>query len=125
MVRHVGAGLAATMAVIYYLIGLGVLDVGGSGDQQAGLLVFGVLAGSAFLLGAVLLARFDRRWLWITGALFQVFVYWAYIDISKSRTPPFETWGILLRIIELPLLLALVYLALRPAKSPVGVDGRR
>ena len=119
-VRYVAAALAAAMAVIYFLIGLGVLDIGGSGDQRAGLLVFGALAGSAFLLGAILLVRFDKRWLSITGALFQVFVYWAYIDVSRSRTPPFETWGIVLRIIELPLLVALVYLAVRPAEPSVG-----
>ena len=48
--------------------------------------------------------------------LFQLFVYWAYFDISKTRTPPFETWGIALRIIQIPLLVCLAYLALRPVE---------
>lgn len=51
--------------------------------------------------------------------LFQLFVFWAYIDVAKTRTPPFETWGILLRVILVPLLAALVYLAVRPTE-PVG-----
>ena len=75
--------------------------------------MFGALAGGAFLLGAVLLFTLDRRWLWIAGALFQVFVIWAYVDVSKTRTPPFEMWGITLRIIQLPLLAALAWLAIR------------
>ncbi len=112
-VRYGAAAVAATMAMIYFLIGLGVLDVGGADGDRSFLWMFGALAGGAFLLGAVLLATLDRRWLWILGAVFQLFVYWAYIDISKTRTPPFETWGITLRVIQLPLLAALVYLALR------------
>jgi hypothetical protein len=120
IVRFVAAAVAAAMAAIYFLIGLGVLDVGGSAGDRVGLLIFGALAGGAFLLGAALLVAFDRRWLWITGALFQVFVYWAYFDVAKTRTPAFETWGITLRVIQLPLLAALVYLALRPAEPSVG-----
>jgi hypothetical protein len=42
-----------------------------------------------------------------------VFVYWAYVDVSRTRTPPFETWGITLRFVQLPLLVALGYLAVR------------
>ena len=86
------------------------------------LIVFGVLAGGAFLLGAILLVRFDRRWLWVVGVIFQVFVYWAYFDVAKTRTPPFELWGITLRIIQLPLLAALIHLAVRgPQRTPEWV----
>ena len=118
-VRYGAAGIAAAMAVIYFLIGLGVLNVGGSAADRQFLIVFGALAGGAFLLGAILLVRFDRRWVWILGAIFQVFVYWAYVDVSKSRTPPFETWGITLRVIQLPLLAALAWLAFqKPEAEP-------
>lgn len=113
-VRYIAAALAATMATIYLLIGVGVLDVGGSASDRESLWVFGALAGGAFLLGAVLLLTVDRRWIWILGAVFQVFVYWAYIDVSSIRTPPYEVWGVTLRIIQLPLLVALTYLAIRP-----------
>jgi hypothetical protein len=112
--RYVAAAIATAMALIYLGIGLGVLDIGGSEAEKAYLIVFGGLAGGAFLLGALLLVRFDRRWLWIVGVAFMVFVYWAYVDVSKTRTPPYELWGITLRIIQLPLLAALIYLAVRP-----------
>ena len=115
-IRHAAAAIATAMALIYFGIGLGLLDVGGSTTDRAFLIVFGGLAGGAFLLGAVLLTRFDRRWLWIVGVIFQVFVYWAYFDVAKTRTPPFETWGIALRIIQVPLVVALAYLALRPVE---------
>lgn len=118
-VRYAGAAMAGTMALIYAGIGLGVLDVGATDADREFLWVFGALAGSAFLFGAFLLLRFDRRWLWILGLVFQLFVFWAYIDVAKTRTPPFETWGILLRVIQVPLLAALVYLAVRPTE-PVG-----
>jgi hypothetical protein len=112
-IRYTAAAVAASMALIYFGIGLGVLDVGGSEADQTFLIVFGGLAGGAFLLGALLLVRFDRRWLWVVGAVFQIFVYWAYFNVAKTRTPPFEVWGIALRIIQLPLLAALIYLAVR------------
>jgi len=113
-IRYAAAAIATVMALIYLGIGLGVLDIGGSAAEKPFLIVFGGLAGGSFLLGALLLVRFDRRWLWIVGVMFMVFVYWAYVDVSKTRTPPYELWGITLRIIQLPLLAALIYLAVRP-----------
>jgi hypothetical protein len=114
MIRHVAAAIATSMALIYLGIGLGVLDVRGLEAEKAFPIVFGGMAGGALLLGALLLVRFDRRWLWIAGVMFMVFVYWAYVDVSKTRTPPYELPGITLRIIQLPLLAALMYLAVRP-----------
>jgi hypothetical protein len=112
-VRYLGAAAAALMAGIYFLIGVGVLDIGGttSGEtpDQFG---FGFSAGSAFLLTAVLLLLTDRRWIWILAAVFQVLVLVIYIGASAVREPPFEIWGITLRVIQLPLLLAVGWLAL-------------
>ena len=125
-IRYLAAALAALMAGIYYLIGLRVLDVGtGGGMDTSSLTAFGFMAGSAFALGAILLVAFDRRWLWIVGAVFQLFVIWAYIDIAKQRTPDFEVWGITLRIIQVPLLLALAYLALRFPDAHAPLPARR
>jgi len=116
-IRSVAAGLAATMAVIYFLIGLGVLTVvdGQTGDPS--MLTFGASAGAMFALGAILLAELDRRWLWIAGAVLQVLVFAAYIGVAADRSPAFETWGIVLRIIQVPLFAALVWLASRPADA--------
>lgn len=116
-IRHAGAVIAAIMALIYFLIGAGALRiVAGDGDPGF-LFVFGALAGGAFLLGALLLMRFDRRWLWMLGAAFQVFVYWGYFSVAPDRTPSFEPWGITLRIVQVPLLIALLYLAVRPSEQ--------
>jgi deazaflavin-dependent oxidoreductase (nitroreductase family) len=120
LARYIGAAVAATMAAIYFGIGAGVLDVGGTSADRQFIWVFGALAGAAFLLGAVLLVLFDRRWLWIVGFAFQLFVYWAYVDVSKTRTPPYEMWGITLRIIQVPLVIGLADLAWR-APAPLAV----
>jgi hypothetical protein len=101
------------MAAIYFLIGLGVLDVGGTTDGGTDIFAFGMIAGSGFLLWAVLLALVDRRWLWAVGVIFQLLVYAMYVVVSGMRVPPFETWGITLRIVQLPLLIAMVYLTVR------------
>lgn len=119
-VRLVGAAAAGLMALIYFLIGLGVLSAGTTeGGDAAFLLAFGAAAGGAFLLGAVLLVATDRRWLWILGALLQLFVYVGYFAVAADRTPAFEIWGVTLRIVQIPLLAALLYLAFGAAPTSV------
>ena len=118
-VRFIGAVAAALMAGIYFLIGTGVLDIGGTTSGEApDQLGFGFSAGAVFLLTAALLLLTDRRWVWVLAAVFQVLVLIVYIGASAIREPPFEVWGITLRVIQLPLLLALGWLAL-------GSDRRR
>jgi hypothetical protein len=113
------------MAAIYFLIGLRIFDIGGSttGDTvDVGM--FGASAGSAFLALAVLLVLTDRRWLWIPAVLFQLFVYAIYIGTSAIRVPPFEIYGITLRIVQVPLVLALVYLSVKAPMSTRAPSGR-
>jgi hypothetical protein len=124
-VRHLAALASLAMAVVYFLIGLGALDIGGSSSgESVDLTVFGFAAGLAFLLLAALLAFTDRRWLWILAAIFQLWVYAVYFGVSGSREPPFETWGVTLRIIQLPLVAALVYLAWKSPTSTTHQVGR-
>jgi hypothetical protein len=123
-VRYVGAAAAALMAGIYFLIGVGVLDVGGTtSGETPDQLGFGLSAGLAFLVTAALLLLTDRRWIWTVVAVFQVLVLVTYIGASAIRVPPFETWGITLRVIQLPLLLAVAWLALDTDRRPAA--GRR
>jgi len=119
-----GAALAAgAMAAIYYLIGLGVLDIGGSSSgEMVNLAVFGGGAGTAFLALGLLFLYTDRRWLWLLALLFQVWVYVVYIAASGGREPPFEIWGITLRVVQVPVLLALIYLS---ARRPVPAGSVR
>jgi hypothetical protein len=111
-VRYLGALAASAMAAIYFLIGLRVLDIGSStSGEMVDIAMFGFSAGLAFLFLAVLLAFTDRRWIWILAAIAQVWVYLIYFSVSGGREPPFEVWGIALRIIQLPLLVVLGYLS--------------
>lgn len=117
-IRLAAAGIATAMALIYFGIGTGVLQVGSAqGADDGFLLIFGASAGGAFLLGAVLLSSLDRRWLWVLGALFQVFVVFGYLAASTTRVPTFEVWGITLRVLQLPLLAALIHLAVTPPEE--------
>jgi hypothetical protein len=112
------------MAAIYYLIGLGVLNIGGSTTgEMVDLRVFGGGAGTAFLVLATLLFATDRRWIWAIALLFQVFVYLIYVSTSSSREPAFETWGISLRLLQLPVLIGLIYLTIRPTKGMSATAG--
>ena len=113
-IRYIGAAAAATMAAIYYLIGLDILDIGGTTTGQAtDSFGFGLSAGTVFLLTAGLLVFTDRRWIWVAATIFQLLVYVTYVGASAIREPAFETWGITLRIVQLPLLMALIYLSVR------------
>lgn len=119
--RSIGALASGTMAVIYYLIGLGVLGIGGStSGASVDLAMFGFSAGTAFLLQALLLLWTDRRWVWVLSAIFQVWVALVYVMVSGTREPPFEMWGIALRILQVPLLAVVVYPAWKaPTKRAV------
>ena len=116
-IRLVGAAAAAVMAVIYFAIGLGAIQVVDPTTQTDSLLPFGAAAGAMFVIGAVLLATTDRRLLWILGAVLQVGVAIMYVVVGQSRTPPFEVWGLTLRLIQVPLLAVLVYLAVRSPEA--------
>lgn len=122
--KAIGATASALMAVIYYLIGLGVLRIGGSSTgDPVDLVMFGASAGTGFLVLAVLLLRTDRRWVWMLAAVAQVWVFLVYFLVSGSREPPFEAWGIVLRLLQVPLFVVTVLLAWRPAAR--GTTGTR
>jgi hypothetical protein len=116
-VQHIGALAALVMAGIYYLIGLGVLNVGGTVDGgSTDSFGFGVGAGTAFLIVAALLLFTDKRWIWVLALGFQVLVFVIYVAASGIRVPPFEIWGITLRTIQVLVIGCLVYLAVDTPK---------
>jgi hypothetical protein len=111
-VRLASAIASAAMAGIYFLIGLGVLGVGGSTTgEEVDMTTFGFSAGAAFLILAGLLAFTDNRVVWILAAIFNVFVYVLYFGVAPGRAPSFEIWGMTLRIIQLVVLSGLIYLS--------------
>ena len=99
--------------MVYLLIGLEVLAVVEVGPNDPSLLWFGIPASLAFLFGAVVMLASERlRW-WALGAAFQVFAIAAYFNVAPSRTPPYEFWGIALRVVQGLMLAGLVVLMIR------------
>jgi peptidoglycan/LPS O-acetylase OafA/YrhL len=132
--RLASAGLAAASAVVYLLIGLEVLAVVEAGPDDPSLLWFGVPASLAFLFGAIVMLASERRLWWALGAAFQVSAIAAYINVAPTRTPPYEAWGIALRVVQVLMLAGLLVLLIRyprtgrrrtttaPPPEPTGPD---
>jgi hypothetical protein len=117
--------LALANAAVYGLIGAGVVRVVEPAPQGGpSLALFGVLAGGAFLLGAVLLLGFDRRLLWWLGAAFQAFTIVTYFTVAPQRVPSYEVWGLSLKVAQVVLLALLLALGLMRAGSPAAEEVR-
>jgi hypothetical protein len=115
LVRHTAAILAGLISLIYFLIGFQLLTVL---DRPKDQVVFGLIAGSAFLIGALFIEMFDRRLVMGLGAAAQAFIIYTYFDLASQRQPSFEIWGIVIRVIQVALFTALLYLAMRPRTRP-------
>jgi hypothetical protein len=118
-VRRAAAALCALIATVYVLIGLEVVTVVEESEEAVDILAFGLGAASIFVVGAALLLAVDRRPVWFVGAALQVMIIAMYVSVGAERTPAFEAWGIALRVMQLVLLAALVYLATRPRADQV------
>ena len=110
---------AAVTAVLYFLIGLGILWVGRStSSDTADLGAFGAIVGTVFAVTALLLSRFQSRLLWTAVAVLQVVVIVGYVAVSGARSPAFEVWGLLIKACQVVLLVAVGYLLLRDPGDP-------
>ena len=113
-VRLLSAGAAAVTAVLYLMIGFGVLEVGkttteGTQDPFA----FGTLLGGVYAVTAVLLARFSSRVLWIGVAVLQLIVIVGYFALANIRIPAIETNGLLVKAAQGVVLASMGWLLLR------------
>jgi len=113
-IRLAAAGLAALIAIVYFLIGFQLISVIDTPSDQ----IFGIFAGAGYALGVALLLRVKRRIVWILGALLQVFVIFTYFNLASERSPAYEVWGIALRVAQVLLLILLAFLAARPRLDP-------
>lgn len=121
LIRYSAATLSGVTALIYFMIGFNVVTVLDGNEGQ----FFGIFAGLAYAFGVLLLLRLDRRELWIIGAILQIFVVFTYFNLASQRSPSYEVWGILLRIPQLIILIALVYLARQlPTRSAASPHSR-
>jgi hypothetical protein len=107
--RIVAAVISSVTAFIYFMIGFNIVSVLETSSDQ----VFGVFAGAAYLLGAFLLLASDRRIILQLGALLQITVVYMYFSMAPIRIPHYEFWGIVLRIAQMAILTALLYLLFR------------
>jgi hypothetical protein len=115
--RPIAVGLTTLIAIIYLLIGLQVLTVlDNPSDQTA----FGLIAAGAFAVGAGILAWVDSRVVFGLGAAGVAFVIFTYFSLASERSPEFETWGIVLRVIQAMLFVTLAYLAIRPPSEGIA-----
>lgn len=110
--RYAAAVLSAVVGILYLLVGLNVLDIEGvtSGEQAA----FAIPAAVIHFGGSFVALRWDKRWLWITGTIGLALIILQYFNLASDRDPAYETWGIVIRIVQAPLLVALAYLAMQP-----------
>ena len=122
LIRYAAVAAASGTALLYLLIGLGVLFVGdpaGGGDRD--LLSFGLMTGAVFVLVAVVLALVARRLVWIPVALLTFVVIVAYFTMAEVRDPPFAFWGLAVKAVQLVLLGTVAFLAVRGWDGPARV----
>lgn len=111
--RRSAAILAGLVAAVYVLIAADIVTVIDAPADDVARDQFGFAAPAvvAYALGAFLLLRYDARWLWTLGAVFDALVITMYFVVAPERDPAFELWGITLRVLQLLLLVPLVRLA--------------
>jgi uncharacterized membrane protein len=117
--RRFAAVMSAFTALIYFLIGFRVIAVVQPPTDQS----WGVFAGIAYAVGVLLLLRVDRRVVWMLGIVLQVGVIFTYLSLATERSPAFEVWGVVLRMSQFLILIALAYLAAR-AERPAAYNGK-
>lgn len=116
--RRLGVAAATVAAVLYLLIGVGVLSVGESTTgEDAGLLGFGLVMAATFLVVAGLLQFVRRRAVLLAVAMLQVVVLVGYVALSDMRDPPFDPWGVLIKVAQLVVLGVLAWLIIRDPKG--------
>jgi hypothetical protein len=106
--RFVAAGAAVASAALYYLIGFGVLDIGGAANGEAtDLLGFGLTVGTVFLgAGAVIWFIRNRLILALVG-LVDAAVVIGYFAMASLREPPVEVWGLAIKVLQVAALVGI------------------
>ncbi len=115
LLRGAAVILAVACALVYAAIGLGLIYE--QPDHGIRLWAFGFSAALAFGAGVALLLLMPGRAVLVLGALFQVFVIVAYVVVAPTRHPPFEIWGLSLKIAQVAILAALLGLLVVASSS--------
>jgi hypothetical protein len=104
----VAAASTAVMAVIYLLIGARIVEVIDPADDQP---MFGFAAAGFFAALTVAVALIRRPVVWLSALAIHLFVVFVYFDLAPERVPHYETWGLALRLLQLPAIAALGWLS--------------
>ena len=122
--RWVAAGAAALAALLYLMIGFGLVSIGRASTGEApDLLSFGLTAGAAFAGGGLLVALVRSRIVWIAFGLLDLAVVVAYFAMADLREPRVEVWGLLIKACQLVVFVALAYLVVRGDAPRPAADG--
>jgi len=106
LLRYVAIALCAACVLGYAAIGAGLIYP--QTADGVSLPRFGFSTAAAFGLGVALLAVRPGRVVWTLGAAFMVFVIVAYVLVAPERQPPFEAYGIALKLAQAAILAALL-----------------
>lgn len=112
--RWLGVGAAIASATLYLLIGIGWLTAGESTQEATtDLLGFGALMGAVYVVTALALWFMRSRVVLALIAAFQLIPLLGYVAFAGLREPPFELWGVLIKVCQVAVLLAAGALVLR------------
>jgi hypothetical protein len=125
-VRYFAALAALAAGVLYLLIATGTLQViDPAAVAEEAPIFIPIAAAAAFFLGTILILAFDRRLTQILGAAVQVTTIVGYFAVAPNRTPSYEVWGIVIKVVQVVALIALAYLAVRAPRAPAPRQAKR
>jgi hypothetical protein len=116
--RWLGVGAAIASAALYLLIGIGWLTVGASTQEATtDLFGFGVLMGGVYAVTSLAIWFMRSRVVLALVAAFQLIPLLGYVAFAGLREPPFELWGVLIKVCQVGVLVAAAALALRSSRA--------
>jgi hypothetical protein len=123
VVRPVAAIAAAGSAILYYLIGFGVLDIGESttGGQEE-LFGFGFAMGTIFLAVTAVTLLATNRGILAAAGLLDAIPLIGYFAMSSLREPPYEVWGLTIKVLQAVTFIAIFVMVLSPRETPEAAD---
>jgi hypothetical protein len=128
-IARIVAALASLGAgAIYLLIGTDVVSVGRSTQEATtDLFAFGVLMAIVSLAVAIALWLVPWSRIALIGvAIVELVALIGYVAAAGLREPPFDLWGVLIKVFQAVVLIATVYLFAerdRWTRRPRGVNG--
>jgi hypothetical protein len=119
--RILAAAMSLVAAAVYFLLAAKLVYVQQADSptlKNGDITPIMLAAGAAFVFGAVLLVLFDKRVVYVPGAILQVIVLVGYVMAAPERIPSYEFWGLLCKAAQVVVLVTLVYLTVRPRAVP-------